>query len=126
MPKTVVTTGAEIGPYSGAVVAGDTCYVSGTGGFLPGTTTLPETIELEIRQSLENLRSVVSSAGFGMDEVVSVTCYLRDVDDWPLLNEIYAEYFTGEPPARAAVVVKELPAESNVEISCIAWRGARA
>ncbi|MFJ7215041.1 RidA family protein [Amycolatopsis sp. NPDC098790] len=123
MPKKVVNTGTALGPYSSAVVAGNTCYVAGTGGFLPGTTQVVEGgVEAEFKQTMENLETTITTAGFRMADVVSVTCYLRDMADWPLLNEIYAPYFEVEPPARAAVAVADMPAGLNIEITCVAWR----
>lgn len=123
MTKKTVTTGAELGPYSAAVVAGDTCYVAGTGGFLPGTTTLVDGgIEAEIRQTLKNLETTITQAGFRLQDVVSTTCYLSDLAHWPLLNDIYRSYFDTDPPARAAITVGEMPGGANIEITCIAWR----
>lgn len=123
MSKQVINNGAAIGPYSTAVIAGNHCYFSGLGGFVPGGTTVVEGgIEAEIRQTMENLVSTVGLAGYQVADLVSVTCYLRDLGDWPMLNEIYAQYFDDAPPARAAVAVADLPANSNVELSCVAWR----
>ncbi|HTW98411.1 MAG TPA: RidA family protein [Acidimicrobiales bacterium] len=123
MSKRVVTSGSEIGPYSSAVVAGEHCYVAGTGGFLPGTMTLAGGgIEGEIRQTMKNLQANLERAGFALRDVVSVTCYLRSMADWPALNEIYGEHLGEQSPARAAVVVGEMPGGANIEISCIAWR----
>jgi 2-iminobutanoate/2-iminopropanoate deaminase len=122
MPKKAINAGFALGPYSSAVVAGNHCYVAGTGGFVPGTGQLTEGgIEAEIQQTMKNLQSVIAQAGFRLEDIVSVTCYLRNMDDWPLLNEIYGAYFTEEPPARAAVAVADMPAGSNVEITCVAW-----
>ncbi|MFF3372150.1 RidA family protein [Streptomyces sp. NPDC002680] len=127
MVKTVVNNGSALGPYSSAVVAGDYCFVAGTGGLVPGTKRVAEGgIEAEIRQTMENLKSVITEAGFRMAEVVSVTCYLRDLADWSTLNEVYGPYFPEEPPARAAVAVADLPAGLNVELTCVAYRGGRS
>jgi 2-iminobutanoate/2-iminopropanoate deaminase len=123
MPKKAINTGGALGPYSSAIVAGNHCYVAGTGGFVPGTAQIVEGgVEAEIRQTMVNLESVITAAGFELADVVSVTCYLRSMDDWPLLNEIYRGYFTAEPPARAAVAVADMPGGCNVEITCVAWR----
>lgn len=127
MSKRVVNTGSALGPYSSAVVAGNHCYVAGVGGFLPGTMTLVEGgIEAEIRQTMKNLEATIAQAGFRLEDVVSTTCYLRDLNHWPLLNDIYSLYFSEEPPARAAVVVADMPGGANIEITCIAWRAADA
>jgi 2-iminobutanoate/2-iminopropanoate deaminase len=123
MPKQIVNTGSALGPYSSAVIAGNQLYVAGTGGFVPGTARLVEGgIEAEIRQTLKNLEATITQAGFALHDVVSTTCYLRDMGDWPLLNEVYSDYFTENPPARAAVAVSDMPADTNVEITCVAWR----
>lgn len=122
MAKHVVKSGAEIGPYSSAVVAGNHCYVAGTGGFLPGTGELPDGIEEEIRQTMHNLEATLGRAGFGLDDVVSTTCYLRRITDWPLLNKVYADYLGHEAPARAAIVASDMPGGASIEITCIAWR----
>lgn len=123
MPKRTVNTGSAIGPYSSAVVAGNHCYVAGTGGFTPGTNQLVGGgIAAEIKQALDNLASTVEASGFRLADVVSVTCYLRSMDDWPLLNEIYSSYFQDDRPARAAVGVDDMPGGVNVEFTCVAWR----
>lgn len=123
MNKRVVNNGGAIGPYSTAVVAGNHCYVAGTGGFVHGTARLVEGgLRAELRQAMENLESNITGAGFRLSDVVSTTCYLKDASIWQLFNEIYAGYFPEDPPARATVVVNDLPAGASVELSCIAWR----
>jgi len=127
MPKHVIKTGSSLGPYSSAVVAGNHCYVAGTGGFIPGTAQIVDGgIEAEIHQTMRNLEDVIQRAGFELADIVSVTCYLRDINHWPVLNKIYGEYVDQDAPARAAVGVQDLPAGANIEISCIAWREATA
>jgi 2-iminobutanoate/2-iminopropanoate deaminase len=121
--KQVVHTGSELGPYSAAVVAGEHCYVAGMGGFKPGTRELVEGgIEAEIKTTLDNLAATLRQAGFRLEDVVSATCYLRDLSNWLVFNQIYRGYFGEKPPARAAVGVNELPAGANVEVTCVAWR----
>ncbi|KUN89283.1 RidA family protein [Streptomyces griseoruber] len=124
MTKRVIQNGSSIGPYSQAVVVGDTCYVAGTGGFLPGTSQLVEGgTEAEIHQTMKNLQGVIDEAGYQMSDIVTVTAFLRDIDDWPLFNTIYSDYFSPEAaPARAVVGVADLPAGANVEITCVAHR----
>lgn len=123
MSKRVVNTGNSIGPYSSAVVAGNHCYLAGIGGFIPGEATLVDGgIEAEIHQTMKTLETTIAQAGFRMQDVVSATCYLRDLRHWSLLNEIYTDYFDDEPPARTAVVVGDMPGGANIEITCIAWR----
>ena len=124
MTRRIIQNGSSIGPYSQAVVVGDHCYVAGTGGFLPGTAQLADGgREGEIRQTMKNLEAVLSGAGYGFADIVSLTCYLRDVDDWPLFNEIYSAYFDpSATPARAVVGVADLPAKASVEVTCVAVR----
>ncbi|MBP2329234.1 2-iminobutanoate/2-iminopropanoate deaminase [Kibdelosporangium banguiense] len=123
MPKISVNTGSALGAYSSAVVAGNHCYVAGTGGFLPGTTTIVDGgVDAEIRQTMENLKGTLEQARFSLESVVSLTCYLKDIADWGRFNEIYREYFPSEPPARAAVAVNEMPAGANIEVTAVAWR----
>ena len=96
--KQVVHTGSELGPYSAAVVAGEHCYVAGMGGFKPGTRELVEGgIEAEIKTTLDNLAATLRQAGFRLEDVVSATCYLRDLSNWLVFNQIYRGYF-GENP----------------------------
>ncbi len=121
--KRAVHTGSELGPYSAAVVAGEHCYVAGMGGFKPGTRELVDGgIEAETKTTLDNLAATLQQAGFRLEDVVSATCYLRDLSNWPVFNEVYRGYFGQDPPARAAIGVNDLPAGANVEVSCVAWR----
>ncbi|MEU5031795.1 RidA family protein [Streptomyces sp. NPDC021218] len=124
MSKKIIRNGSSIGPYSQAVIVGNHCYVAGTGGFLPGTAQLVEGgLEAEIRQTMKNLEAVINQAGYQMDDIVSVTAFLRDIDDWPTFNDIYSTYFQPDAtPARAVVGVAELPAGANVEVTCVAVR----
>ncbi|MFE2426820.1 RidA family protein [Streptomyces sp. NPDC059373] len=123
MPKLVIDTGSALGSYSTAVKAGQHLYVAGTGGFVPGSRQIVAGgIEAEIRQTLENLKSTVATAGYELLDVVSVTCYLRNPGDWPLFDRIFAEYFPKEAPARAAVSVGDMPGNSQIEITAVAWR----
>ena len=111
-----------IGPYSQAVQHGDTIYVSGQG---PAD---PESREIEVddvgdqtAQVLENVSAILEEAGTSLDNVVRATVYLRDIDDYDDVNDVYAEYMEEPFPARAAVEVANLPLEEmDVEISVIA------
>lgn len=125
MAKRIVSNGVSIGPYSPAVVAGGFCFLSGQGGLDPETRLVIDgDIQEEMRVALENVSALLGQAGFSLEDVVSVTCYLTSMADWPAMNEVYARYFPKETaPARAAVGVKELPAGTRVEVSCIAWKG---
>ena len=109
---------AAIGPYSQAILCGDTLFVSGQIPFTPDGKK-PEGIEGEARQSLENVKSILEEAGFSLEDVVMVQAYLINPDDFEKFNSVYSEYFSSKP-ARTTVFVKALPKNSLVEISVIA------
>jgi len=112
---------AAIGPYSQAVKVGDTLYCSGQIALDPATGELVnESVEAETRQVLENLSAVLAEAGFALSDVVRTTVYMTDMADYARINQVYGEFFTENPPARAAVQVANLPKSVRVEISCIA------
>ncbi|MBP3736623.1 MAG: RidA family protein [Lachnospiraceae bacterium] len=112
---------AAIGPYSQAVQAGNTIYVSGqlpidpkTGDFVEGD------IKEQTRQSLTNLKSILQAAGADMKDVVKATVLLADIADFAAMNEVYAEFFAEPYPARAAYQIAALPKNARVEIEVIA------
>lgn len=114
---------AAIGPYSQAVLAGDTLYCSGQIPIDPKTGSLVSGgIEQETERVLENLGAVLRDAGFDFANVVRCTVYLADINDYATVNEVYARYFSEMPPAREAVQVSALPRGCSVEISCVAVR----
>lgn len=110
-----------IGPYSQANKVGTTIYVSGqlpidpTTGKFAGTT-----IEEQTKQSLENAKAILESVGYTFDDVVKTTVLLDDIDDFAKMNEVYAQYFRNNAPARAAFEVAKLPLGAKVEIEMIA------
>lgn len=111
---------AAVGPYVHAVKAGETLYTSGQLGLIPETGVLPEGIEAQTRQALENLKAVVEAAGLTLANVVKTTVFLADINDFATVNEIYAGYFAGEAPARSCVQVAKLPKDGLVEIEAVA------
>ena len=114
---------AAIGPYSQAVLAGDTLYCSGQLPLHPKTGSLITTgIEDESIQVLDNLGAVLHAVGMDYRHVVSCTVYLTDINDYAAVNEVYARYFNESPPARAAIQVVALPRGAHIEIACIAVR----
>lgn len=114
---------AAIGPYSQAVLVGNTLYCSGQIAFVPETGELVKgDIEEEAAQALENLGAVLRAAGLDYTNVVTCTVYLTDMNDYAQVNEVYARYFSESPPARAAVEVSALPRGARVEIAAIAVR----
>ncbi len=114
---------AAIGPYSQAIMAGDTLYLAGQIAIDPATNqVVPGTIEEETTLVLDNLQAVLEAAGMTMANVVSTSVFLADLDEFPRMNEVYATYFTENPPARATVQVARLPRDVKIEISAIAVR----
>lgn len=128
--STVISTKkapAAVGPYSQAIQAGevsDIIFTSGQLGLIPETGEFPEGgVEAQARQSLENIKAILSEAGFAMSHVVKTTVLLQDIGDFAAVNAIYAEYFAeGALPARSAFQVAALPKGGLVEIEAIAAR----
>ena len=112
---------AAIGPYSQAVRAGSTIYVSGQIPVDPATGNFagPD-IRTQTRQSLTNLRNILDAAGYSMAEVVKTTVLLKDIADFAEMNAVYADFFTEPYPARAAFQAAALPKGALVEIECVA------
>lgn len=114
---------AAIGPYSQAVLVGDTLYCSGQIPIDPTTGSLVSgSVEMEAERVLENLGGVLREAGLDYQNVVRCTVYMTDINDYAAVNEVYARYFSESPPAREAVQVAALPRGSRIEISCVAVR----
>lgn len=111
---------AAVGPYVHAVKAGDTLYTSGQLGLIPETGELPEGVEAQAKQALENLKAVLEAAGMTMANVVKTTVFLADINDFSAINSIYAQYFTGDAPARSCVQAGALPKGGLFEIEAIA------
>ncbi|WP_206426598.1 RidA family protein [Clostridium sp. E02] len=123
MKKKISTDKAPsaIGPYSQAIIAAGTIYVSGQLPIDPSTGSIAgDDIKAQTRQSLENIRAVLESAGAGMENVVKTTVFLKDIGEFTEMNEVYAQYFTDDCPARAAFQVGSLPKNARVEIEAIA------
>ena len=113
-----------IGPYSQAVRAGDTVYLSGQIPFDPATMQLVSgDIEAEIRQVFENLKAVAEAAGGSLANAVKVNVFLTDLGHFAKVNEIMATYCAQPFPARAAVGVAQLPRGARVEIECVLYLG---
>jgi len=112
---------AAIGPYSQAVVAGNMIYLSGQIGLEPKSGKLADGgIADETKQAMENIKAVLLAAGGDIVNIVSVTVYLTDMNEFAAMNEVYAKYFKEPYPARATVAVSNLPKNAKVEISAIA------
>ena len=114
---------AAIGPYSQAVQAGNTLYVSGQIPIDPTTGAFAgDDITAQTRQSLTNVRNILEAAGFTLADVVKTTVLLADIADFATMNAVYAEFFTSDCPARACFAVKDLPKGALVEIEAIACK----
>lgn len=112
---------AAIGPYSQAIQAGDTVYVSGQLPIDPATGQFAEgDIRDLTRQSLLNVQRILENVGLSMAHVVKTTVFLADMNDFAGMNEVYADFFAAPFPARSAVAVKTLPKGASVEIECVA------
>lgn len=112
---------AAIGPYSQAVQAGNTVYVSGQLPIDPATGAFAgEDIRAQTRQSLTNIRSILEAVDADMSKVVKTTVLLKNIADFAAMNEVYAEFFAAPYPARAAFQVAALPKDALVEIECVA------
>jgi len=113
-----------VGPYSHAVVADNTMYISGSLGLDPVSGDLVTGgIEPEADQALKNIGAILRAAGADYNNVVKVTVLLSDIADWPTVNTVYQKYFKSHYPARAAYAVKELPKGGKVEIEAVAVLG---
>lgn len=114
---------AAIGPYSQAIEANGTVYVSGQLPIDPATGEFAEDGIKELtRQSLTNMRHILEEAGLSMANVVKTSVFLADMADFTEMNEVYSQFFEAPFPARSAVAVKTLPKNARVEIECIAVR----
>jgi len=122
--KSVICTDrapAALGPYSQAIKAGNTVYVSGQIGIVPGTKDFASPdVEGQTEQVLKNMGAILDAAGANYKNVVKTTILLADIGDFAKVNAIYAKYFTEQPPARATYAVKDLPLGARVEIEAIA------
>ena len=114
---------AAIGPYSQGV-AGGVIITSGQLPINPETGAMPESIEEQTKQSLQNVKAVLEAAGASMDDVIKTTVFLNDMNDFTAMNGVYESFFTpGRCPARSAVEVARLPKNALVEIEAIAEIG---
>lgn len=108
-----------IGCYSQAVKVGNTVYLSGQIGFEPSTMVLAEGIENQARLVFKNLSAVAKASGGSLSDIVKLNIYLTDMNNFPIINQVMAEFFTEPYPARAAVGVKELPKGAIVEADAV-------
>jgi 2-iminobutanoate/2-iminopropanoate deaminase len=113
---------AAIGPYSQAIRVGKTVYLSGQIAIDPKTKQMiaDASVEEQTKRVLENLKAVLAADGMTLDNVVSTTVFVKDLNDFGKVNEVYGTFFTHAPPARATVEVVRLPKDAKIEISAIA------
>jgi 2-iminobutanoate/2-iminopropanoate deaminase len=125
--RTVISTDqapSAVGPYSQAIIAGEFVFTAGQIPMDPATGRLLEgDIQEQTRQVLSNVKAVLKAAGTSLDKVVKVTVFLQDMGDFKAMNEVYAEFFVKEPPARSAIQAAALPLGVGVEIEAIALIG---
>lgn len=123
MKKTIHTTKAPqaIGPYSQAIAAGNILFISGQIPADPETREIIHEIDVATHRVMKNLEAILNEAGASFSNVVKTSIFLKDMNDFATVNEIYASYFTdGSYPARETVQVAKLPADVKIEISMIA------
>jgi 2-iminobutanoate/2-iminopropanoate deaminase len=120
--KTVSTdkAPAAVGPYSQALEVNGFVFCSGQIGIDPKTGNLVDGFENQVRQVLSNLKVVLIEAGSDFEHVVKTTVYIKNMNDYPLFNKVYGEYFKNHKPARATVEVSRLPKDCLIEIEAIA------
>lgn len=127
MEKAVIATNtapAAIGPYSQAIRMGNMVFLSGQIPLHPATGEIVRgDIKVQTRQVLENLKCILEAAGSSLDKVVKTTIFMKDLNDYAAVNDVYREYFPHKPPARAAVQAAKLPRDAGVEIEAIAFSG---
>lgn len=112
---------AAIGPYSQAVKAGNNVFTSGQIPINPSTGQLVlGSIEEQTRQVLDNLKAVLNAAGVGLENVVKITIFIKNMNDFAAINSVYAEYFKAPYPARSCVEVARLPKDVGIEIEAVA------
>jgi 2-iminobutanoate/2-iminopropanoate deaminase len=126
MSKTVIyskNAPEPIGPYSQAIQAANMLFISGQIAIDPSSGNIDKTdIQAETTQVMKNLEKILDAAGLNFGHVVKCSIFLKDMNNFPKVNEVYGQYFQQQPPARETVEVSRLPKDVNVEISCIAVR----
>ena len=113
---------AAIGPYSQAVVVNGLIYTSGMIPVIPETGEIVKGIEAQAKQALTNVKSLLEAAGSGMDKVIKTTVFIKDMNDFAKVNEVYASFFTGDFPARSCVEVARLPKDVLIEMEAVALK----
>ena len=124
--KRIFSTGKApqpIGPYSQAIIYNDLLFVSGQGPIDPvANKVTADTIEGQTRQILTNIKNIIEEAGFSMGNVLKVTAFLEDINDFPKFNGVYGEFFNDSKPARACIQAGKLPGGWKAEVEAIVGR----
>lgn len=122
--KVIATTNAPgaIGPYSQGIDLGELVYTSGQLGLDPASGELAGGVAEQTKQSLRNVQAILETAGSGLDRVVKTTVFLKDMNDFATMNEVYSTFFSEPYPARSAIEVARLPKDALVEIEVIALK----
>lgn len=123
MTKEVINTNnapEAIGPYSQGVIVGDFVYTSGQIPLNPVTGELVTDIKLATKQSMENIKAILEDAGTSLNNVVKTSIFLKDLNDFEAVNEVYGTYFIENKPASSCVQVAKLPKDAVIEIEAIA------
>ena len=110
---------AAIGPYSQAIKAGGFLYTSGQIPIDPATGQIPEGVEAQAKQALTNVKNLIEASGAKMENVVKTGVFIKNMDDFAKINEIYAQFFTEPYPARSCVEVARLPKDVLLEIETV-------
>ncbi len=113
---------AAIGPYSQAIEVNGMVYTSGVIPVNPATGEIPEGVEAQAEQAFSNMKALLAASGTGMEQVVKTTVFIKEMNDFGKINEIYAKYFTGTFPARSCVEVARLPKDVLLEVEAIATK----
>lgn len=115
---------AAVGPYSHATIAGDFIFVSGQLPINPATNSIPDSVCDQTKQSMDNCLAVINDCGATAKDVTKVTIFIKDMNQFGKINEIYSEYFTDHKPARVCIEVARLPKDALVEIDMIAYKNS--
>lgn len=125
MTKQIISTEkapAAIGPYSQATVLGDMVYTSGMIPVNPESGQIPEGIKAQAEQALSNLKALLEASGSCLENVVKTTVFIKDMNEFAQINEVYASYFTTDFPSRSCVEVARLPKDVLCEIEAVAYK----
>ena len=111
-----------VGPYVHAVEGGGLLFVSGQLGINPNTDVLEDGIEEQAWQALRNMEAILETAGYSLEDVTKTTIFMKDMDDFSKVNEIYGEFFGEYKPARSCIQAAKLPKDGLIEIECLAFK----